>query len=49
MQHSFQQFVTAIDLKAAVIQLPDKHVPQLGKKWNNNNYSANSISKVKGH
>jgi hypothetical protein len=27
---SFQQFVTTIDIKAAVIKLPDKFIPQPG-------------------
>jgi hypothetical protein len=50
IQGSVQQFVTTIDIKAAVIKLPDQFILQPGgKKGNNNNYTVNSITTVKVH
>lgn len=56
---SFQQFVTTVDIKAAVIKLPDQFISQPEKrrrrrrggkkKKNNNNYIVNCITKVKVH
>lgn len=43
---SFQQFISTTDTEAGVIQLPDKFLPQPGKKLTNSNYTVYSTSTV---